>query len=155
MITLWDTKKLADRLKRNEVTELEKFLSYFLVTLFQSASLVIIPWLWLPKVMGLNLTSHMINLAIWLCAVVLIFMADQARHGKHFVERYFCLIVPLALRFFVIVFFIGFTISALNEWVMGPQYQIPVTVNLINRIIFFGLFYWRLNYWMKYTSEEK
>lgn len=152
MITLWNTKSLADRLKRNEVMEWEKVLAFFLVLVAFDVD---------ARFSGeRTLWEWLIVFALRLGALLFIFTKDRAWHGKHFVERYVCLCIPVAIKVLVLqVFAVELIAVSTKIATQGNPNALQIGSTLVETAkivaIFLGMavYYWRMYYWMKYTSE--
>jgi len=90
-----------------------------------------------------------------LVPTMVLFHHDHLANGKHFVERYMCLAVPLLVQSNLLLM-CGDVLSQIVSFLADYVLHITWSGNALGGgilLVILGSFYWRLNKWLKYTAQ--
>ena len=155
MIYLWNTKTLSENLKNNELSQTDKFKYFFIIivinTIIFEFSSGIEDYENIYLVVGSSL-----NVLITVFGLIFCYKTNQSGDNKEFIERYFCLSLPITIKLivlFLVLFAVYITvdIAVFNGLESLEEDQ---SIFEVASIVMFGLlFYWRLYYHIKLISH--
>jgi len=125
MLTLWNTKKLRDKLESRELPEWQVFV-YFFITVVYDHTAFTVAYLGLD---GQQLSFYgTINigsaLVITFIGVLYVFFQNGGKAGEQFFQRYFSLSVVVGIKFAILIL------------------VIPEIINIISNGIAYNMFPW-------------
>ena len=157
---LWKTKELVSKMKSNEISQTEKF-KYFLVfvilgTISKELSSYISYTLISPSFQAV--IASILTTVIVISGTFLCYKTNKNGDDKEFIDRFFCISLPIGIKFFVILFITLFLYSLLSIIILrdafNPQVgSRPLAMNLI-LIFYLVCFYWRLMHHLKIVSSK-
>ncbi len=132
---IWKSKKLAEELARDALSEREKVTYFVFTAVLWTASALIRN----PKPWTIFDNIQLLSIAITILGYVMCFRVNMAGDGRCFVERAVILSVPLTFQVFVAALCVRLLARAVfPDWVKSPVFS-PVFADSMT-----GYFFWRL-----------
>jgi hypothetical protein len=153
---IWNTRRLAQAVGRNELPEHDQFALFLFgqIVLFVSGYGALISGTALDWISGVEISLLFL---ITVVGTVLVYRANGSGHGREFIRRFALLSVPLALKLGLLMWPVFYalhwvlTILTLN--VSDSTFDLLLrSLEFSWNIVLAAAFFWRLVLWIKVTT---
>jgi hypothetical protein len=109
---IWNTNKIIEKYNNGDISESQKFISYFIVSIISSVTSILTTSFQI-NTNSLSIQSLVIQLIVWIIGVIYVYYKYRPINSTNFIEKYFILLLPTTIKYLVIYYPIYFLLYTL------------------------------------------
>ena len=109
---IWNTNKIIEKYNNGDISESQKFISYFIVSITSSVTSILTTSFQI-NTNSLSIQSLVIQLIVWIIGVIYVYYKYRPINSTKFIEKYFILLLPTTIKYLVIYYPIYFLLYTL------------------------------------------